>query len=838
MEIKIRMLFDVDINETIRSLISESSKFKRELFNVTIQNSTINSIVIKKYLNYINDTLRYWDEFSIELQNKMKYANGNTGVYTISYGIVKDYIYAKYDYASILKFTDKIIKSIESNDIDDANDIVDLFEDYISKAFDDRGKDVATLLDQVLRDSLEPFTGESDEKESKYFDSVKSYNMFNSRTRTEIYNAVSAVISFISGNTIFTNKINPGNVILFVAIINNIVEYVTYTITAYITRIYVINSYAYPYIYKSGNRSQLHESAEIEKHTIDIDSIEIDVMKNMDEMICKDYRNLNIFKNGLLEFISMMGASSYFGFNGDLNIDTTYTSDLSKNIFCNKFLSNPLYIILTKMDVYRLNINHDTNYIDEVKHLIKDSVYNSKQPLQGASSNKQEILHVIKGTKCDDTVNGYKKLAAELVKCSLDLSINIRNIIIALIRLQDESSIIYTDISYMKDIADIIKTLKDLYREFISAFIQKGRDIEIQYNKSSSAKKNEISHNMSIGGFTHSSNINNAIPDTTRMPLELTDLYALPSFESMEMYDEYLKLLPMFENVEYFNEAFNISSGINKLKAFINALFRKFMATITDKQFTTAVEYVKNNESNLRNLEFNNDKKMKVTPYKKDVRISRDIWDNIINGFNNFDPNNIDDIDKFISDLYPTPEIYSWFKSDPKTAQNRFMNYILFNNGDDTKVSMQDIQGKAISDNMQIWITSIIEVDKLSDSMSSINNKVNSAFETFKNKIVSETNKQNNDQKNDSSNQNNSSDAAPDPSNNSNNNMNESGENIFSNFNTIITDAQLVITRIWSPLITYILRYIRDSYKYIQIAYKLAHSTDKNNNPSNEEKEE
>jgi len=173
-EKKFDILTDVDITNRIHEMVREGSKLKNEIFKSVIMMKDLDKKVIQLYLGYVNSFLKYWDEYSSTLQEEMKTSNGVEGVRSISYERVRDYVYAKNDYASVLEFVDGLIKLVESGKCESIEDIEDFMDHTLSKAFPSREAEVGGLEEAAIA-ALTGQDREDDNGENKEIDRYESY---------------------------------------------------------------------------------------------------------------------------------------------------------------------------------------------------------------------------------------------------------------------------------------------------------------------------------------------------------------------------------------------------------------------------------------------------------------------------------------------------------------------------------------------------------------------------------------------------------------------------------------------------------------------------------------
>lgn len=828
---KFNMLYPNSITESIHNLTMESSKLKTEIFKATVMDREINKEKIKYFISYVNNFLKYWEDFSEDMKDKMNNCKGSKGVRTLQYQTVKDYVYGNFDYAAVLQFTDGIIKGNEENKFKDADDIKDFFEHTIEKAFDDMPDSVASLLDAAL--DVENDSISSSDYDAKMFDSIKTYkNLFNEKNRIELYKAISKTVDFIGSKVNINKYLKYDDIKLFISAINHIVEFITYSLSVYAVRIYVINRYAYPFIYFTPSESchAVAESVELPNITEhDLDKVDVNVLRLMDDSICKDYTRTKDVMDTLDSFTTLIGADNLFG-----NKKPTYGSynRFDDNIFSQKLLANALYKFVTDEKYrYRIYDENGDKIIQEMNQVLKTLLFNDKHGLQGSSTSKQELLHIIRGAGEIDSIKDCKEIGADLLKFTCQFCVKLQTCINDIIKWKSNqiNHPTYNDISIQSLSGEVLRMLTELYSEVTIAIIQRGRDVEDKYNHLLNSDLDKIADGLTIK-ITNSdgkhnstvSNISNSVPDTTRMPIDLSDMYSLPAFESMQMYDDYLRSLDMFKDDPYLSEAVNISEIINKLQSFLAGLKKKWISFIHNKEFQNAMKYVSDNEQNLLSMQFEN-VSMNVLPFKNNgseetinpTLVFKNLT-NTLKSFNEKTVSSMDELDKFVKNLYPSEAVYKWFNDDgtSKTAAIRYRNYILYSdeaNASDKEVSNTEIKDAEIAKRLKWWIDTVKGANDVNSSLESIDKDINSSINSIKAKIVNITNNADKQTTTSSSNENSTSTTQKQE--------NESIGNEVALCQKALTDIQLAVNRLYGTIIDIFIFYFRTEYRYIQEAY-------------------
>lgn len=852
-------LYDGEFQESISNLRAEASKLKTEIFKTTVMKKDLDQKVVNRFNGCVNDFLRYWSEYAEEFQKKMKDCKAVPGLGTIEYNDVKEWVYGNYDYASILPFADGVVQGVTSGEFDDPDDVEDFFDHTVKKAFNDMAGSVASLVEKAVGYRPHPAT----QMDVKMFNAIASYNkLFDSRARTELYKAITKTVEYFTMDIGAKRFPDQKDVKMFVSMINNVVEYIMFSLVVYATRIYIIQIYSREFVFSSVRREHgmvaaVNESAnhgdkkddEAKPKKVDVPSVKdtvvsdhkfvpVQVFHTANENTFKDIDQGREIIKVFNDFITQICGNSFSTMNNISDLDTPWviTDILKDNIFIQNLKDNPLYSFIQGRahSIYRGS--SEANII-ELHQVLKEMLYNKAQGMEGTSSPKQELLHVIRGTTIDDTLKGYQKLASDFTSASILILSYARrslNDIIEWKKYEKDSPQCNTTTDSLA--SECMRMLADFYREVAGAIYQRGMDLELHINDLHSAEiKNIIgSFNFKVTSDLSSNNVMmSAVPDTTRLPIEMMDGYDIPSFEAMEMYDEWARSLPGMENVWYYNEAVDISSLVNALIAKIRGWFKRVSDFINDKRFEAAAKWVTDHEKDLMSMDYSGGK-MEVLPYKVTVTIP-DAIKGLVQDLANFDVSTIKsqtDLDNFIKSLYGNDTIYGWFNaqgSDPKAGARMYRNYILFqdlNEVNDQDPKMVPLDGANIQKNMKYWIETVKDYKNFLAGVKQISDGLERNVNNVKAKLANIRTTQNNasEPPKESSSEKDKSGAiqAADQANNiQNQSSNQESENNKALYDRLMTELTLAMERLWGSCTGMFISYISNEYKYLQEAYSI-----------------
>jgi len=809
-------LWDNDISKSIHDLVTEGSRLKVEIFKPVVRRDTLDKRNIKFFESHINGFLKFWNDHAESLESAIQDIRDIPNVeniVTIEYEHVKSFIYAKYDYSSVLKFTDGIVQGIESETLKKPEHIEGFKDHTINMAFNNQDPTVAGLLDSVTRQGLGSTANQKvSTLEAKMFDTVRNYSdLFGKNDRSELYRAVTKVIEYVVENEIIKEELNYQNVRMFVSLINNVVEYILYSLATYAARIYIISSYCQPFIraYESSSTSaSMEECTELTDISENPKGAISSVFHATDEMIVKDPNKSKEFFERFIEFLKHTGADSLFD-QPPAYSRSYYGSELNGNKFYEKLQDNPLYNLVkncTPLTYYTTE-----SQVSEIHQNLKSFLFNQHQWLQGTSSPRQEFLHVIRGAESGDNLTDYKKLAKDLYVISIDINHRVSDMMKSIAeKTTTELKENNLPIVSRKLLAECTSFLINWYEEVMFAFAQKAGYIERKIND---IRKNEIDKfenmtSLDIKDMKSDLNLTDSmtlsVPSTLRMPMEFLDLYSLPIFEEYQMYSEWLKYQPEFADDLYFSEA-GLSVGMNKIMAILDGLVRMVVNFFNSRQLGDARKWVTANKSRLLGLNITT---AEWLPFKENIGPPAG-FDNLKNGLTSFNPNeDTKNIDEFIKKLYPD-NMYEVFTSNKDTAAITYKNYILYDNAhvtDKTKeaqvVKFNDPND--IKKHLNWWIISVEKSGEIVPQYQRMYNDLKTAINSINTKLVSLTSKE---QQTSATPGEQKTDAGAGGSVTTDNS---------TSIQTLTTGINTVILNVWSPLTKFIIDAIKIQYGYLK----------------------
>lgn len=837
-----RMLYGEDITKSVRGLMMKTSELKSSIFRTLITGTVSNISMSKEYMAYVKGFLDQWESFAEDMKNKMSTASDSRSTRSIDYEVIKDFIYDKYDYDAMVSYADALSTGIQENKFQKKSDIDDFFSFTTDKAFGNRNlpDNVAGLVDYIVNlDQMESSLKINDNNR-RMFNAIRNdSSMFNRTDRIVLYNNVKKIVEFLTDKAMVNKLISTNSNGVYISAVNSIIEFAVYSLAIFAIRIYAINMFVYPYIYSCPTTDALNESSEINLPTTGNDKdIILTTLRDANEVDYKTPGNLREFGELLNKASTCIGADGmYNGNKPDWNKPSyinVHKSDLTNNAFSQKLYVNDMYKFLIDECVdWSERMTKDAS-LRELNGLLKSIMYNSTHSIGGTSSPRNEFFALVRGVSCDNTSKGYQQLFADLNVFAICLLGNLERKI-SFNASQTEN--ILNDPRYSISTGTLgnenSKLMSELYNDLVQLILQKARDIETKYNAVNKDEVHKIA-GLNIGKSTlkeigTTNDMTNSVPDTYRVPIDLTDLYALPAFEYMQFYDEAVKHNYHLEDDWYFSEAFNIGEIFNKIMAFIQGRLKAVKTWWNNKNLQDALKWVTEHGDAVAKMNFAN-QSMEVLPFKNngtDEKIELgSVISKMLQAFatvKDSDMETPDKVTEFIKKMYPDPVVYDWFNEEKTKgeAAAKLHSYLLFRELNNVSTSAEKpvtITGQEINKRCAWWIDTCKNGKKLYEDLEKYINELNKRINSFKQTVSKYSNVQQPQQEplasassqNDSQNQ----------QKQQNTSQQQSGPKP-ENIRLMTIELENLILRVLIPMTNICMEYVNTEYRYIKQAHSL-----------------
>lgn len=762
-------VWDSDLSRSISSLTAEGGKLKAEIFKGVVMGNEINMNNIRLFEAHINEFLKYWSEHAESLRNTIREISDIpevNGLRAIEYEYVKPFIYGSFDYSSVLQYTAGVLEGIDNGTFDTPEKITDFKEHALNAAFNNQEPDLTGLMDSVLQSEIySANTKPVGVLEKKMFLNLKGYEkLFPNTDRNELYRATERVVKYVCTNQIMDKKVDHRTVKLFISFVNNVVEYMIYSLASYACRVFVISLYCQPFIrvYQSRAVSDGVEGEAMSESTtlrpMDVSEnpggMISSVFQNTDGVIISDPAKAEEFFNRFSEFMKLIGADALFGDRTMPTFQRRYYHDNKTSKFRTEMDANAFFRWLKK-ERHGYSLEKDADVMD-VHTNLKGFIYNQLHGIQGPTTERQALLLIIKNTSYGESHQELRELAKDLYLIALELNQGMRDWISNISqKVANEAERGNLSISSHKFMTESLLFMMEFYQDCMMAIAQKASFIERRINELNdyhNSKFRELT-SINIKGINSDANLNiymgTSVPTQMRIPMEKMDSYTESLIDYYEMYDEYLRSLPQFANDWYLSEAIGVSvSGqSSRIMAILDGIQRAFMNFYNGAKFKEARNWVKSNGDKLMAINFGdaNSKASGWFPYKKDFTPPDPNFARMIDAIEKYDPKT--SAANFAPTLYPSNESIDWYKeftNDKVKAATRYKNVILYDlpQGADYTVEVKAgnvVGGDKIKEQVRFAIDSINSSERVIPAYNQLHQKLKAAVMGMNQKIAGNT---------------------------------------------------------------------------------------------------
>ena len=744
------------VKDSIDEVIHMGTNATRALFKSYTSGDKVDIRPIQLYCGTLQDFLLSWDKFATDLASKMKTTlkvdlNGVKGIH---YAAIKPYLYASYDYLSVLPVTEGIFKGIKENKIDNVKKLDDFVNHSVSKAFDGKSANVGSIIEDIIdfnKENLLPL----DSTETAKFNAVKEQRLFDSSDVDKMMKAFTKVLTYVSDVVKEGNTLPANDVGFSAAILAAIINYINYTVASFEKKIVLIYMYAWPFLYS--NKNEKLESISVLESVLINPNLDKDVEsvigKEIDEYLCRDMdKYIELFQK-YQEFLRSIGAETdsnlndiivkakfdkdtmapyYQMFDGSKEVDNIFVKDLTGSPIVEFFANAPQWI--------------GTRRSSTILESLKDLVYIKKVASPTTTSSYNDFLFILRNDKLDDnTLAANRKTASDLI--SIITAIDV--FILELIRKREDGiwDGFSSSHSELNAFAELRKLYLDIYREINVIALYRLKDIELRNNEIQNKLKQDVLDELTIKvpgekpDISPDDNMMCALQDTKHISAELPQMYATPTMESLQLYDEYIQSVLM-ENGGYFAEAFDVAKVINSILAAVTSMFDRFTTALKDKRVKDAVAWVRQNSAMLKSAKYAGT--MKVAPYKENIKLG--YTRNLVNNINTLDIDSVhypEGRQAFIDKLYGNKTISNLFESnkDKAVKKSQFENYLILginppadNTTTVTPISLTDDSIR--TQGIPVWISNVESAEAVVNEMDAFSKTIKDALNGLKTKVL------------------------------------------------------------------------------------------------------
>lgn len=700
-------------NSELNAFRAKVNSLKRELMIGTIGGQKeLDTFKLDNFRVELKDLLHRIKVYGDDIARKIKATTlpDELEVQTVPYDLIKEFIFLKPDYRSISGFTSGLIEGTSDDGIlKSAGDINDFFTHTAEMAFKMNVESTGELLEkcQFVRDSVEQIMP----IDRKMFNSLGGYpDMFMVTDVGDIFTSVSRSLRELSSWLVSQGDGSNSQRLIAVAALNSYCEYINFTVTVYFGRAFMIGYYLAPIWYKLDDKSDVADGSFSE--AVNPDELDGDCqfqpLRELEQGTILNPKSVITFLNTYRQLVKFISRGTPKGIpTGDTEWAwdgrdakaafqrVVIDSGMSDNILLAKvILSEGYFYSSEQRDEIPVNIT-------EMYHNLKSSLGNSKQSLQLKASAKDDLIRVISSANGVKNMADLRKLAKDSLILSGGVLTNIRHRLMMMQGTITDGQYEST-IGNQKLVSECHLMLLELYRDLASASYDKAILIDKLYRRLIKRANDDIktSIELDLTALINSDQVQ--APATMRVSEDMLPKYQQPILEYLELKDEFLRSLPEFENDLYLSEA-----GGSSLSNAISSLIESLIASVAAffKNFKSAANWVKSREKDLRAVTFGDgDKLSGVRQYKVGK------YDELIKGLSlaNVKANVGKPSDQFAASLYPSQEIFNWFKSDKKSAAIKYSNSYLFGKATTDEIPTVTLSGKDLTAAMREWIDDIL----------------------------------------------------------------------------------------------------------------------------------
>jgi len=717
------------------------SMLKKMIYEIIVQRRISNLYDVERFSDYLDEYINNWHEYAMDTYEKMRECEIKKSDFTIiPYADVKNYIYATYDYASMLQYADGLLKGIDEEEFEDNEDINDFFIYTINRAFKDRGECAADMINEALVNNnsfLVKYIPVND-LEIKQFKHICGYNIFNNKDKNDLIRSCGKMVEFLCLN--LKDSINSTNDIgLIIKMFTSIIDYITCSIIAFTSRIYIITSYAYRFI-------SICENKNINESVFDENDLDCDSLLQCDEIILHDDSRIHDVEK-MFKLVLDKHNISYS--NLTLKDDNKYVSALNINLLFQAFH----HFSLPSLDHEKIIPETELN---ELVFNLKELLYNKYQGFSTHASSKEEFFNILKNTdEPKPSIDGYKSLLKDLVLFGIN---SLQCVSYYLSNTSDAYKTKYLVSGYkpsiINDLSTIHNIMGELYRDLATAIFYKIKYFNRKLYQLEGKESQKLINDMKLTNHGWELDINQADVEMVALPNTMRDsstsivskVGILPQYENALLYYEYLMSLPNTD--EYFKEAITWQTIFEQLKVFFNRLIQASRQLINNAQFKAAVNWVTTNESQLTSQLQNFRGEMKVFPYKSEINVN-EISTALTSAMDNFKAKyNSIKTDKDVDDIIA--QFYSMLKGiDYRNIKNNanndikniYANWLLFGNlNKEPTKEISLTSSAAVGTQLRNWIANVKKAVNIHEGFITLNNEINARQQTIVNTLNSSAN--------------------------------------------------------------------------------------------------
>lgn len=784
----------------INDLLTTSSRAKGVIFKNIIIGSELDERELKAYLRFINNLVdRVSEEFksSVDKMGKVKELQIDM---CVPYDNAKEYLYCNYDYASALKFIDGLIRLINEGKVEKNDDVTEFFNHTVSLAFKDRSTTVGGMIEEAR--SIFKYDNKVSVTlaEITKYNSVKGQRLINTRDADEIKTTIKKVVEYMTKDLDTNRDVRTKDMRLLTSMINSIIEYNTYTVAAYVSRVFVVEGY----ICQSYSKAVWAESC---------DCMNLKFSTSIDEIDARDITKFSLFKEKITEFDQFNGMDTFLSSLPDGGYVNALKGTISTNELCSFILN-----IMPELEYCEYQRFCDINdSLQEFNNVTNPAVF---------TSAKQSFINIVKDAGKElKTKDEFRRLlfdvsntAIDLLKILSEARNNVANR--GFVQKENETHFrpdngrsTFIDAS-LPVYSEISKSITALYKDIALLFYTKICDIDMRLNTIDEEQADELKDMLAIkvpGGdesdYSSEDNMKKGAPYSEGFDDELIAIYGASTSDYLQLYDEYAKSI--LGDDQYYTEA---AEFINKIIAWIQGIINSLQNKYRSAELKKVETWVKNNQAELSNINTNG-QSLAVFRYKA---LKIDYVDKLIASMKSGVSANViknkEEYDKLLDSFYNvTPELHYIFKEfngNEKEKKGKFENYIIFNidpKSTTKPMTTQLINQDILNEMKNVWIPTVSNAVETGENIINTMNEVKTFLNSLPQTLAITT----------------QASAVSEPPAMGNDEEKKDANDTSVKPETVTTDLQNILNQLVMNLESVIFRAIKTQYGYIQAVWKM-----------------
>lgn len=616
-------------------IIKDVNDLKSQIIDSVAQNKHTTIKKPQVFLNKVNDFIKFWHNYGQRAAEAID-SNGVLAKPTenLKYSYVRKFMFGNFDFKSVLLYIDGMVKHISDEKKKyTQEDLEEFYKFTIKDAFGTDSVDISSLLTdfEVSGDMNVPDEDDTD------FDPnmIKGFEIFKDSDYTDLYKSIEGVIDFISFDrmkNLFMLKKQIKNNLLASFAVKSIFDYIIFSLVFYAIRVYTVSRFLNSFVNNEPEKNdQFSESVITPADTLEsflqkmvIFKLDIDsaywyddaIFASMDELIARDTDKSTFFKMFKM-FTDMHGISNlktetmprkaFFS-----EFDKPFKESKLFNFFMQNDFKNP---------AFKPNLTELYLQLKYLLHVPNQALATSNNPVHNHRARfLDNFIQMSCGGK--DSLLELKHSAVMVYHFTKFMFEEILDPALAWINNCHCKEIKPSDFTTDRKIFSVLNNyMAQFYDEFslIALKVMQYIENKIYYCEKGDQHADKTSK-PSPGYVRTVTKFDQVFIDGQQTFNEsFINVWSYPYYENMKIYNDYLKSYPEFRQLSYFSEGTN--EWWDKIVAWFKGIGDKIAAFFTNAKVKNCIEWVSNNQSNIKAAEFKEDTEVEWYKYKKVVEI-------------------------------------------------------------------------------------------------------------------------------------------------------------------------------------------------------------------------